>query len=483
MPFGLRTTLVNKKPTEISLVDFLSHVQIEDVDLNGQSNGLIPFEPWPYLVDRAAAWEQGDSETILKGRQLGFTWLAAIYAVWLMRQKRVRILYIADHKLKASAFLDRINVIIDNLPSDLRPKVLRRSQTLIRFQTGSEIYALASSPRASRGFTGSVVIFDEAASQDDAAANFRGIRATVADGGQFLCMSTSAGPNGWFYERYMQQKERNAWEPKDNPSEWMTSKSTVFVPWFGRPDRDSEWYERERQEYTGEIDFEAENPATEEDAFRPPQGLVFPEFDRAIHTGKEPPVAFENCLWRVAGVDFGGDDPTAVVVMGVALVSGEAHKANHGYKLIQYAELYKRGGVPASEVKEFLAPWHQKASFFRVAVGERPKSPEIAELRKLGLPAVGMKGDPIARNRLHKMFLRNNYVWISQDCPNSIKEYASYRVKERTDPNTREKYVSGAVDHHADAIDARGMAMQVLWSAIRASSGGAKVKLNWHRSR
>ena len=39
--------------------------------------GEILAAPWPYQVERAAAWEAKQSEIILKARQIGVTELAA----------------------------------------------------------------------------------------------------------------------------------------------------------------------------------------------------------------------------------------------------------------------------------------------------------------------------------------------------------------------------------------------------------------------
>ena len=62
--------------------DFLDHVKIlERAQLHsGVSGGAAPFQKWPYLIDLAKALVDNRLVTVLKARQLGFSWTSAAYA-------------------------------------------------------------------------------------------------------------------------------------------------------------------------------------------------------------------------------------------------------------------------------------------------------------------------------------------------------------------------------------------------------------------
>ena len=59
--------------------DFLDHVKIlERAQLHsGVSGGAATFQKWPYLVDLAKALVNNRLVTVLKARQLGFSWTSA----------------------------------------------------------------------------------------------------------------------------------------------------------------------------------------------------------------------------------------------------------------------------------------------------------------------------------------------------------------------------------------------------------------------
>ena len=65
---------------------FLDHVKIlERSQLHsGVSGGAVPFQKWPYLMDLATAIVDKRLITVLKARQLGFSWTTAAYAAWLL---------------------------------------------------------------------------------------------------------------------------------------------------------------------------------------------------------------------------------------------------------------------------------------------------------------------------------------------------------------------------------------------------------------
>ncbi len=66
--------------------DFLDHVKIlERSQLHsGKAGGAAPFQKWDYIKELATAISENRLVTVLKARQLGFSWTSAAYAAWLV---------------------------------------------------------------------------------------------------------------------------------------------------------------------------------------------------------------------------------------------------------------------------------------------------------------------------------------------------------------------------------------------------------------
>ena len=65
--------------------DFLARVRIQEPPAPGVpgSGGVIPFQPWPHLMEFAQDLLRYRLIAKLKARQLGFTWEVAAYLDWL----------------------------------------------------------------------------------------------------------------------------------------------------------------------------------------------------------------------------------------------------------------------------------------------------------------------------------------------------------------------------------------------------------------
>lgn len=425
---------------EGSFVHFLYFVRIEASTRAGaDAGGEIGFARWGYLIERAAQWEQGGSEVVLKARQLGFTWLAAAYALFTAQRPGSRVLVISKGQLEAYAFLDRVKFINERLPRELRKRVLVDNQGELRFAGGGQILALPSTKQAGRGFTATLVIVDEAAYHPWAADNYRAYRPTVADGGQLIIMSTANGATGFFPEQYHR------------------AGAGVFVPWWARPDRDDVWLERERQLYIGMPDeFRAEYPATPEEAFVQLTGLVYPMFTPMRHIRVTDPCKWEDCLYRLAGYDLGGGDPTAVVVLGLYRRPSEGILRAH-----QFGEYYKRHGSPTvNELADYLIEWHDRAPFYSIEADKRDSMIEVTLRNVYNLPATSAMEERKEGLGLVATWLDHDWLTIAQSCYESINEFAAYRWATRVDVNTKDRYATTtAFDNHGDAMDARRKAL------------------------
>ncbi len=101
--------------------DFLDHVKIlERAQIHsGVSGGAVPFQKWPYIVDLANSIVDNRLVSVLKARQLGFSWTCAAYAAWLLTFNHgTNVLMISKGQTEAFSLLDKVRFILKNLPED-----------------------------------------------------------------------------------------------------------------------------------------------------------------------------------------------------------------------------------------------------------------------------------------------------------------------------------------------------------------------------
>lgn len=422
----------------------LQHVKVRGDDPKDPKPS--PWQPWEYLQARASAWASGQSEVDLKARQLGYTWLLAAYLKWRGRQGWACAI-ISKGQLDSRSVIARVKFIDENLPPHLRSGA-KFNVDSVEFPGGGSIIGLPSTPDAGVGQTLQLVAFDEFAFHPHGAANYSAISPTISAGGQMLIMSTAdpeLGPSGMFHDMY--------WDSKNG----LTGYTAHFEPWFARPGRDSDWLKRERARFVGVADeFDAWFPDTDTAAFVGRSGLVFPMFSRERHV-KTPTVPIEECRRVVAGVDFGGGDPTAVVILGM-------DKDQHVH---QYAEFYKRGAVGVDEIGGFIRRFPVDS-----VVCDPSQGVAIETLkRSFNLPARAANNRREGINTVIFLF-QNDRITIDPLCGDSIAEFPGYRWANKTDPNDHTKYATTTpVDHHADAMDARRYAVLEITAMLHSTHG------------
>ena len=175
--------------------DFLDKVKIlERSQLHsGVSGGAAPFQKWDYLVELARAIVDNRLVTVLKARQLGFSWTSAAYAAWLLTfREGTNVLMISKWQTEAFSLLDKVRFILKNLPEEWQSPLSPDSRSEIGIPSkDSKIVALPSTEDAGRSETASVVIQDEADFHEYHAANYAAVKPTIDAGGQMIMGSTS----------------------------------------------------------------------------------------------------------------------------------------------------------------------------------------------------------------------------------------------------------------------------------------------------
>ena len=424
---------------------FLRYARIRSDDPSDPA--IIPWQQWPYLVDRARAWSAGESEVVLKARQLGMTWLLSYFLAWKARNGGACGVFSVGQR-EAREVLRRIRLAESMLPQWLQIDAEFNADE-VRYPSGGSVHAFPSTEQAGISYTFQVAAMDEAAFHPYAAFNYAALRPTLSAGGQFLALSTAdptLGPSGFFHDLYWASTRGE------------TPYRAVFIPWDARPGRDEAWLRRERAAYQGlPEEFDAYYPDSDAAAFVARSGLVFPQFSTVRHV-RLPDTPLSDAIRVVAGVDFGGGDPTAVVVLGL----------DRHHKVHQYAEFYKRGAVSLDEIGGFL-----KRYPVGVVVCDPSQGVAIETLRHTyGLPARAADNKRGEGLGMVSFLLDNDRLTIDPSCVDSIAEFPGYRWATRVDSNDKTRFATTTpVDHHADAMDARRYAVLEITAMLHASVG------------
>lgn len=455
---------------KVSFVDFLRFAKIRSDDpLNP---GITDWKPWDYLIARAQAWQDGHDEVILKARQLGYSWLVTYYLLWSAAFKGIECGYVSLGQREARIQMLRMRVARDNLPEHIRPEGVINVDDAM-FDSGGTVRALPSTEDAGISQTLGLAVMDELAFHPYGQSNYGAMSPALSAGGQFIALSTAdprLGPSGFFHDLY--------WSSKREETPWYAH----FEPWFARPGRDDAWLARQRSVFVGMPDeFDAWYPSKDTEAFVARTGLVFPMFSKERHV-RSPRVPIEQCRRVVAGVDLGGGDPTAIVILGLMNTTdvplAGAPGLKHSHHIHQYAEFYKRGAQSIDTIAAYIKQ-------FKVdAVMCPPEQASVWETLRTTHKLPARPADNGRKDGLELMatLYSNDRFTIDPACKDSIAEFPGYRWKESTDPHDKTRYATKTpTDNHADAHDARRYAAMEITPMMRASSVMARFSLGGKR--
>lgn len=229
-----------------------------------------PFEAWPEQIDVMRAFRDHKRIIVLKARQLGLTWIALHYALWLMafcrETPRARILCMSKQGDDAAKLLKRARKMNSLLPRFMRldeDKETYRSNSQFKLQGRGAMESLPGTPDAARSETAGLILMDEGAFYRNGGfgATWTAAQPTLGRHGTAIVISTGNGPaeapgDG---RGYAQLWNRGRSSPD---SEF----HTIFLPSKTDPRRTEEWRKKTAETYLDPIDFEAEYPETEEQA-------------------------------------------------------------------------------------------------------------------------------------------------------------------------------------------------------------------------
>ena len=304
-----------------------------------------------------------------------------------------------------------------------------------------------------------------------AAENFGAYSPAIDAGGQHLVMSTAnpnLGQSGWFYEFW---NSAVAGDMNYLP---------VFDGRWCRPDQTEEWFEETKPKYVGiPHALDAFYPETPSEAFVGRSGLALPGFDATRNVRESDPMEWEDYDWRIAAIDPGGGDPTAISVYGVwrDRQTGEIrfHQPMGG-------EFYSREPVALDEMISYLAKW---LPLDRAWIDTAGGTVLLNSLKRYGFPANKALKDRTVGLQLYNQVLEEGRLTHHVSCEEAIKEYPLYRLVEKRDPYDKQRYrTSTPIDNHADAKDATRYALVGFKEELErgvAARAGSDLRLVWDR--
>ena len=170
----------------------------------------VPLELFPDQVSLLQDYEQFNENIALKYRQAG---VSTVTAAWMSRKlvfakkvKPEKILIIANKLDTSLEMANKIRAFVGQWPSwvgiDFSPE--KNSQKHYKLNNGCEVKAVATSKDALRGFTPTILVFDEAAFIEADSDFWAACMASLSTGGKVIVVSTPNGYDPIYYEIYDQ---------------------------------------------------------------------------------------------------------------------------------------------------------------------------------------------------------------------------------------------------------------------------------------
>jgi hypothetical protein len=219
---------------------------------------------WPWQFQLLGIWSANKLCVVLKARQLGVSWLAAIFALWTaLRRPGQLVLLISKGQDDAEKLLDKVAFVYSHLPA-WKPRAVVNIRSIRFPDSGSEIEALPATENVGRSRTAALVILDEHAHQPWARKILLAVKA-VAEKGRILSISSANGQGALHSQLYLAAKARtNGWQ-------------AVFIPARAHPDRVGNWRAEARAqlEQLSDAEFAQEYPQNDLEAIRTTGRPVF----------------------------------------------------------------------------------------------------------------------------------------------------------------------------------------------------------------
>ena len=173
-------------------------------------NTHVPFELFPEQKEMIKDFEDYDDNIVLKYRQAGVSTATAAWASKRLQfassDSPEKILILANKLDTATEMANKIKNFLRQWPDWVNSGFDKdkNSQKHYKLNNGSEVKAVATSVDALRGYTPTILIFDEAAYIEAGGNLWAACMASLATGGKVIVISTPNGFDQVYYEVYDQ---------------------------------------------------------------------------------------------------------------------------------------------------------------------------------------------------------------------------------------------------------------------------------------
>jgi len=263
--------MIERQACKVSFLRFLRYCKIVEAPTRGNIGGVIPFQLWTHIKEAIKTLLDKRLIDWLKSRQVGASWLIAIYVLWFaLFHQGANIGLFSRGESEAFELLGKCKRVYSQLPDFLKLKMQPDSGGEIGFPVMmSSIKAFAATEAAGVSFTFSIIVCDEWEEHPYAVDNWLAAKPTISAGGQFIGVFTV-------------NKKKPSTLAKSIFREALAGTNgftPIFTPWHARPGRDKDWYENEKKNIppeeleglTPELYMEQCFPASIEEALRPTQ--------------------------------------------------------------------------------------------------------------------------------------------------------------------------------------------------------------------
>lgn len=220
--------------------------------------GAIQFALRPAQYETATHWLVDPLTIVLKARQIGYSTLGAVYALWLcFFWSDSAFIMLSRNEREAKKLIAKANYAYRRMPLWMRdrgPKRLDQNVLRISFDNDSDMEALPSKEDPARGASAKVIMVDEWAFFDNAEDAWNAIEPAADVGGRIIALSTANGAGNFFHDMWLSAVQKiNGFVP-------------LFFPWHANSDRDDKWYAAQKRKLPAHT-LAQEYPDNPEEAF------------------------------------------------------------------------------------------------------------------------------------------------------------------------------------------------------------------------
>ncbi len=260
-PYQLREKRRCKKSAVYFINNYVKIYAANNDIASGGTGSWVPFKLWKEQIETLDLFIIELLVIVLKARQLGLTWLALAYGLWLMLFRPAATILIFSRRDDEAKYLlsdERLKGMFNALPEWLQEDVEKSDHHVWTLANGSTAKAFPTSGGDS--YTATLAIVDEADLIDNLGKLLTSVKPTIDAGGKLFLISRvdKSKPQSLFKKMYLGAKAG------------LTSWKSIFLAWSVRPERTIEWYEtvkRDTLENTGTLDDLWEMyPATDAEA-------------------------------------------------------------------------------------------------------------------------------------------------------------------------------------------------------------------------